>query len=76
MPRIPVFAANWKMHKTVLETVAWIREFAALSKQLKASDVEVIIAPPFTAIAAGACARANASSSSLARASWASPWLG
>jgi len=54
MARIPVFAANWKMHKTVLETVAWIREFAALSKQLKGSDVEVIIAPPFTAIAAAA----------------------
>lgn len=52
MPRIPVFAANWKMHKTVLETVAWIREFAALSKKVKASDVEVIVAPPFTAIAA------------------------
>jgi triosephosphate isomerase len=54
MPRIPVFAANWKMHKTVLETVAWIREFAALSKHLKASDVEVVIAPPSTAIAAAA----------------------
>lgn len=52
MPRIPVFAANWKMHKTVLETVAWIREFAALSKKVKASDVEVIVAPPLTAIAA------------------------
>ncbi len=54
MARIPVFAANWKMHKTVLETVAWIREFAALSKQLKASQVEIIVAPPFTAIAAAA----------------------
>lgn len=52
MPRIPVFAANWKMHKTVLETVAWIREFAALSKKVKASEVEVVVAPPFTAIAA------------------------
>lgn len=54
MPRTPVFAANWKMHKTVLETVAWIREFAALSKTLSADAAEVIIAPPFTAIAAAA----------------------
>lgn len=54
MPRIPVYAANWKMHKTVLETVAWIREFAALSKTLSADVAEVIVAPPFTAIAAAA----------------------
>lgn len=54
MPRIPVFAANWKMHKTVLETVAWIREFSALAKTLKASDAQVIVAPPSTAIHAAA----------------------
>ena len=50
--RIPVFAANWKMHKTGLEAVAWIREFAVATKNLSAADAEVIIAPPFTAIAA------------------------
>jgi len=54
MPRTPVFAANWKMHKTVLETVAWIREFGALAKSLTASGAEIVIAPPFTAIAAAA----------------------
>jgi len=54
MPRTPVFAANWKMHKTVLETVAWIREFGALAKSFTAPATEIIIAPPFTAIAAAA----------------------
>ncbi len=50
MARTPVFAANWKMHKTVLETVAWLREFAALTKSLSADAADVIVAPPFTAI--------------------------
>ncbi len=50
--RIPVFAANWKMHKTVQESMAFVREFASLSKRL--DRVEIIIAPPFTAIAAAA----------------------
>jgi triosephosphate isomerase len=50
--RIPVFAANWKMHKSGLEAVAWIREYVALSKRLPAA--EVIVAPPFTAITAAA----------------------
>jgi triosephosphate isomerase len=54
--RIPVFAANWKMNKTGLDAVAWVREFAALSKEAalspKGGGTEVIIAPPFTAIAA------------------------
>lgn len=54
MARIPVYAANWKMHKTVLETVAWIREFTALAKPLPMANCEVIIAPPFTAIHAAA----------------------
>jgi triosephosphate isomerase len=52
--RIPVFAANWKMHKSGLEAVAWIREFAALTRARRAGVVEVVIAPPFTAIAAAA----------------------
>lgn len=61
MTRIPVFAANWKMHKTVLDTVAWIREFAALTKTLSRAEVEVIVAPPFTAIQAAAEATRNGS---------------
>ncbi len=52
--RIPIFAANWKMHKTGLETVAWLREFAALTKGLAATQAEVLVAPPFTSIAVAA----------------------
>jgi triosephosphate isomerase len=51
--RTPVFAGNWKMHKNALEAVAWVREFAAATRALKA-NAEVVIAPPFTAIAAAA----------------------
>ena len=52
MSRTPFIAANWKMHKTVLESTAFVREFASLARKL--TGVEIIIAPPFTAIAAAA----------------------
>jgi triosephosphate isomerase len=48
--RIPLFAANWKMHKTVREAVAYVREFAALTKAVH--GVRLVLAPPFTALAA------------------------
>ena len=50
--RIPLLAANWKMFKTVHETVAFLREFTAQSKTI--SGVEIVVAPPFTALAAAA----------------------
>jgi triosephosphate isomerase len=50
--RIPVFAANWKMHKTLAETLAYVREFGALAKNL--TSAEIVLAPPFTAIASAA----------------------
>ena len=50
--RTPVFAANWKMHKSGLDAVAWIREFAVLTHALRSDAAEIVIAPPFTAIAA------------------------
>jgi triosephosphate isomerase len=50
--RIPVFAANWKMHKTVQEATSFVREFSSLVKNL--TQVELILAPPFTALAAAA----------------------
>ena len=46
--RIPMLAANWKMHKTQREAAAWIREFAPLVQPL--SNVDVVIAPVFTSI--------------------------
>jgi triosephosphate isomerase len=52
--RVPVFVANWKMNKSGLEAVAWVREFALLTRELSADAAEVVIAPPFTAIAAAA----------------------
>jgi triosephosphate isomerase (TIM) len=55
--RIPVFAANWKMHKTVHESVAFVRELTSVAKSNPAT--EVIIAPPFTALVASAEAAGN-----------------
>lgn len=48
--RTPIIAGNWKMHKTISETAALARELAALTADAK--GVEVVICPPFTALAA------------------------
>jgi triosephosphate isomerase (TIM) len=48
MSRTPFIAANWKMHKTVLEAVAFTKEFRLLAKEVH--DVEIVVAPPFTAL--------------------------
>jgi triosephosphate isomerase (TIM) len=53
MSRIPVIAGNWKMHKTIEESVAFIR---ALAPQVKRATNKIFITPPFTAISA--CAEA------------------
>lgn len=50
--RTPLLAANWKMHKTVHEAAAFVRQLGALVRDLE--DVEVVVAPPFTALAAAA----------------------
>ena len=50
--RIPVFAANWKMHKTVQEATSFVREFSSLVRAL--DNVELIVAAPFTALSAAA----------------------
>jgi len=46
--RTPFIAANWKMFKTVQETVAFIKEFRKMVKDVH--DVEIVVAPPFTAL--------------------------
>ena len=46
--RIPFVAANWKMYKTVHEAFAFTREFATIVKDIV--DVEIVLAPPFTAL--------------------------
>ncbi|MBC5829796.1 MAG: triose-phosphate isomerase [Candidatus Eremiobacteraeota bacterium] len=46
-----VIAGNWKMHKTVPEAVRFVRELLSHSRSFPA-DVDVIVAPPFTALEA------------------------
>jgi triosephosphate isomerase (TIM) len=48
--RTPVIAANWKMHKTTAEATAFVTEF--LTKVEGLAGVEMVICPPFTALAA------------------------
>jgi triosephosphate isomerase len=55
--RIPLLAANWKMHKTVHESVVFVKEFRGMVKDI--TDVEIVIAPPFTAVHAVAEAARN-----------------
>ena len=50
--RTPFIAANWKMYKTVAEAVAYLKAFTELAKDV--SDVEIVVAPPFTALYAAA----------------------
>jgi triosephosphate isomerase len=49
--RIPFVAANWKMYKTIAEALAYFREFTALVSGV--DDVEMVVAPPLVAVAAG-----------------------
>ena len=55
--RTPFLAANWKMFKTVHEAVVYIKEFRSLVKDV--TDVEIVVAPPFTALHAAADAARN-----------------
>jgi triosephosphate isomerase len=48
--RRPILAANWKMQKTIAEARAFAASFVPLVKD--ATDVDAVLAPPFTALAA------------------------
>jgi len=61
--RKPVIAGNWKMYKTIAEAVDFIEKIKPVAAQ--AGHCEVIVAPPFTALAAAAAA-AKGSKVSLA----------
>lgn len=50
--RTPLIAGNFKMFKTVAETVAYVTDLRALIRDVR--GVDVAIAPPFTALAAAA----------------------
>jgi triosephosphate isomerase (TIM) len=47
--RTPYIAANWKMHKTVAEAAEFVD---ALLPQIAATQSDVVICPPFTALSA------------------------
>jgi triosephosphate isomerase len=47
--RRPILAANWKMHKTTAEAHSFAEEFLPLVKD--ATEVDAVLAPPFTALA-------------------------
>jgi triosephosphate isomerase (TIM) len=46
--RTPFIAGNWKMYKTVAEAVAFVKELRGAVKGI--TDVEIVIAPAFTAL--------------------------
>ena len=48
--RTPFVTANWKMHKTVHDAIGFVKELRSLVKEVH--DVEIVIAPPFTALRA------------------------
>jgi triosephosphate isomerase len=52
--RRTLIAGNWKMFKTVHDAVAFVTDLRAAVKTI--ADVEIVVAPPFTAIHAAAAA--------------------
>lgn len=50
--RKPLIAANWKMNKTIAETAAFFDAFLPVVKDV--TDVDIVIAPPFTSLSIAA----------------------
>ena len=46
--RKPIIAGNWKMHKTVSESVDMVTSLKPLVSGV--SETEIVVAPPFTAL--------------------------
>jgi triosephosphate isomerase (TIM) len=55
--RLPFIAGNWKMFKTVHDAVLFVKELKNVVKDV--ADVEIVVAPPFTALHAVAEAARN-----------------
>ena len=55
--KTPLIAGNWKMFKTVAEAVKYVKELRGLVKDV--DGVEIVVAPPFTALFAAAEAARN-----------------
>jgi triosephosphate isomerase len=45
--RLPIIAGNWKMYKTIEETVEFTTSLKGLLKDVPDSKVEIVICPPF-----------------------------
>ena len=63
--RTPLIAGNWKMFKTVSETVAFVNDLRDLVKA--AAGVDIVVAPPFTAVHAAADAARGTSNAVAAQ---------
>ena len=48
--RLPIIAANWKMHKTHLEAIQAVQKLSYLLDKTDGEQVEVVICPTFTAL--------------------------
>jgi len=46
--RIPVIAGNWKMNKTIVESVALVKELKDFVREIK--GVDIVVCPPFTSL--------------------------
>ena len=46
--KLPFICGNWKMYKTVADAVKYVKEFRGMVKDV--SDVEIVVAPTFTAL--------------------------
>jgi triosephosphate isomerase len=55
--RRPVIAGNWKMYKTVIETVQFIEQFKGLVQNSRHCDI--VVAPPYTALSGAVQAAAG-----------------
>src|ERR1700759_5257770 len=55
--RIPFIAGHWKMYKTVQDALIFTKQLRSLGKD--GTDVEIVVAPPFTAVHAVAEAARN-----------------
>jgi triosephosphate isomerase len=55
--KMPFVCGNWKMYKTVADAVKYVKEFRSLVKDI--DNVEIVLAPTFTALHAAAEAARN-----------------
>ena len=55
--RIPIIAGNWKLNKTIAQTTEFAAQFAP--QVADTSGVDIVLCPPFTALAAARDALAN-----------------